>query len=412
MRNNLLIGLVLLPWLAAAALADQPAPDATAGPPIATPVTDPLPTTDLPAAGSHAGGGPSRFWINADLLLWRLEAGPLSVPLLTAGSPTDLIPGALGQAGTRVLVGAGGAGLSTQPTTGFRGRIGYWMDADQCWMVEVGGFYLADHHTTLTATGDASGNPALYVPFFSINPNGESAVPVASPIGPVTGSFGLTATTSLFGAECNAVGTVYNGPRTLITLFAGYRYLNLNESVQIDVSQSIPAVGMQTQFFDRFATTNQFHGEQTGIRGRFCWGPATLDLGAGLALGVTQQVVTVTGGTTVTAPAGGPIPSGSFPGGIFTAPSNIGRQSQTWFTLVPQVQAKVGVRLLNSTLLYVGYDLLAWSNVVRPGDQISHYVNTTQLLGGQLMGAAEPTPRFATSAFWAQGASIGVEINF
>ncbi|HKI30681.1 MAG TPA: hypothetical protein VKA46_02230 [Gemmataceae bacterium] len=46
-----------------------------------------------------------RFWGGADSLLWWVKDGPLPLPLVTTGNPSDPHPGALGQPGTHVLFG-------------------------------------------------------------------------------------------------------------------------------------------------------------------------------------------------------------------------------------------------------------------------------------------------------------------
>jgi hypothetical protein len=429
MRNITLVGLVLLPVLAATALAGPPAPMPIAtmpteyppsaplpALPVASPVVDnPLPVTPH-LVDTHTGSGSSSFTGSAEYLLWRLQPGPLPVPVLTTGNPASPTAGALGDAGTQVIFGAGGTGLSGQPTSGVRGMVAYALDPNQCWRLEGGGFWLADHNTNWQVAGDHSGNPPLYVPIFRVDQARESSVIVSDPLGgglgPFPGSFSMQATSSLYGAECNAVGRLANGQLGSLDLVVGARYLNLSESLQINVNQSAPPLGIQNFLFDRFMTRNQFFGEQTGVRGQIRFGFVTLDIGGSLALGMTHQVVLVAGGTLAQTAPGAPETPGAFPGGIFTAPSNIGRTSHTPITLVPQVQTKVGVRLVDWARAFVGYDLLVWSTTVRPGDQIDRNVNTTQLLGGTLIGPAAPTPKFATSAFYAQGLSLGVELNF
>ncbi len=360
----------------------------------------------------------SPFTVSGEYLIWRLQPGPLPLPLVTTGNPNSPTPGALGQAGTQVLFGDND--LSRQPTSGFRGMIGYWLDPDQTWKVEGGGFMLQEHHTVFQAGGDASGNPPLYVPVYRDDLAEEGSVVISDPLGgglgPFPGSVLIQASTSLWGAECNAVGTLYRGDRGgSLSLVVGYRYLDLTEHLQMNVNQNAPEVGIQTGLFDRFATRNQFNGEQTGLRAQAFLGPVTLDLAGTIALGVTNQKLGISGGTVIGgAGAGTPglPPAGSFPGGIFTAPSNIGTQSHTPIAAVPQVQAKLGVRLSNWARVFVGYDFLAWSSVVRPGDQIDRMINGTQQQGGMLIGPASPTPLFATSAFWAQGITMGFELRF
>ena len=64
----------------------------------------------------------------------------------------------------------------------------------------------------------------------------------------------------------------------------------------------------------------------------------------------------------------------SGPEGVFAQPANEGRSSATRFAVVPQLQVKLGYDVTSWLRLTVGYDLLYNSEVIRPGDQISHYV--------------------------------------
>jgi len=432
MRNLSLLGLVLLSLLAAPTLAQQPvvapAPPPAPTAPVPLDTVTPLPPEPpikddwLPGWARSILDGitqdrGSPFTVDTDYLIWKLQPGPLPIPLVTTGNPALPTPGALASQGTQVLFGNNG--LSGQPTSGFRGMVGMWLDPDHAWKVEGGGFMLMEHHTVFQAGGDASGNPPLYIPVYRVDLAQEGSVVVSDPLGgglgPFPGSVLIQASSSLWGAELNAVGNLYRTECETLDLLVGYRYLDLTEHLQMDVSQNAPALGIQTALFDRFATRNQFNGEQTGLRGQVRWGMVTLDLAGSLALGVTHQMLAINGGTVIGGlGAGSPgLPlGGAFPGGVFTGPTNIGQQTRTPIAAVPQVQAKLGVRLTEWARVYVGYDFLAWSSVVRPGDQINRLVNSTQEQGGMLIGPAAPTPLFATSAFWAQGITLGLEFRF
>jgi hypothetical protein len=50
--------------------------------------------------------------------------------------------------------------------------------------------------------------------------------------------------------------------------------------------------------------------------------------------------------------------------------------------------------------------------VGRAAPLVDPQVNPTQFGGGELVGPAAPGPRFATTDFWAQGVSIGLEYQF
>jgi hypothetical protein len=129
-----------------------------------------------------------------------------------------------------------------------------------------------------------------------------------------------------------------------------------------------------------------------------------------VALGSSHLVTDVNGATTEFGP-GSPNP-GTFPGGIFTQPSNLGRQAQNRFAVLPAGQVTTGFLILPNLRALVGYDFLYWSSVVRPGNQIDRSINPTQSLGGLLVGPAQPAPQFNRSDFWAQGLTFGLEFRY
>src|SRR5262249_46513396 len=97
----------------------------------------------------------------------------------------------------------------------------------------------------------------------------------------------------------------------------------------------------------------------------------------------------------------------------FAQQTNSGRFTRDEFTVIPEMQLKVGYGLTPSLRTYVSYSLLYWSSVARPGDQVDRVVNPLQnvLLGGTgtLAPPARPAVPFNLSDLWAQGVSLGVE---
>jgi hypothetical protein len=128
-----------------------------------------------------------------------------------------------------------------------------------------------------------------------------------------------------------------------------------------------------------------------------------------IALGFTSQVATVSGNSTTT-PAGGSTSTSN--GGLLALPSNIGTYHRDAFTYVPQLELKLGYYVTQNLRLTVGYDLIYWSRVARPGEQISTSVNTSQAGGGTLTGPAGPLFTFHESDLWIQGVSVGGELVF
>jgi hypothetical protein len=171
---------------------------------------------------------------------------------------------------------------------------------------------------------------------------------------------------------------------------------------------------------DRFATSNQFYGGQVGVDGRWLYGRMTLDGRVKVALGVTQQDLTVEGNQQIIG-RNNPDPR---PGGLLALPSNIGTFSSSRFSVVPEIGGSVGYYVTDWMRLSVGYNFLYWSSVIRPGDQIDRNLNSNQIPNFNLVNvngvlrpaviSTDPPPRhlFNPTDYWAQGLTFGVEVHF
>ena len=111
-------------------------------------------------------------------------------------------------------------------------------------------------------------------------------------------------------------------------------------------------------------------------------------------------------------------PTETFPGGYFALPTNIGHHTRTVFAVVPEVGLNVGYRITPWASVFVGYTFLYANDVVRPGNQINRNINPTQSVswgGGKFLnpqGPAEPSFKFNSSDFWAQGINVGLDFRF
>ena len=108
----------------------------------------------------------------------------------------------------------------------------------------------------------------------------------------------------------------------------------------------------------------------------------------------------------------------TFPGGYFAMGTNMGNRSRTEFAVVPEAALNLGWRITPSAAITVGYSFVYASNVVRPGNQMSRIINTSQSVAytsdpaATLVGPAQPSFQFNTSSFWAQGINIGLAVRF
>jgi hypothetical protein len=364
-----------------------------------------------------------RFWVSADYLLWWIKSGPLATPLVTTS--TDKTPtlqsANLGQPGTQVLFGQ--QPLDYGAFSGLRLGAGAWIDPGCMFGVEANGFVLEQRSVRWNAQSDGSGAPLLAQPFRT--PDGQETkytvtIPAMGSIPAQVGGVTVSSTSNLDGAEANGVVNVIRWGAISTDLMAGVRYLSLEEDLQVGTT-ALAGYGsmgsLATSTADRFDTQNRFAGGQLGSRFGYSAGRLSLDLLGEVALGSTHQVVNVNGNSafTGTGALGGLLP-GSTEGGVFAQPTGSGRLSHDAFTIVPEMQLRVGIDVTPGIRTFVGYNFLYWSTVVRPGDQIDRTINSSQsiLLGGSglLSGSSHPIGPFGTTDIWAQGLSLAVELGW
>lgn len=288
---------------------------------------------------------------------------------------------------------------------GVGGWFGEWCGA------ELIGFMLFRNVERFSQKSDAVGNPPLYVPFNNFNPltpplPHEGSFTVADPLllGGVSGNITVTAATQLWGGEVNGLCRGYSRGGVNAVWLLGFRYLGLDDELNLFGSHRALLIDNQQGWRERFYTQNNFYGGQLG--GKLGWtnGLLLVDFTGKLALGGTQQVVTISGSSTDSGNG-----SGTFPGGaVFALPSNLGRHSNGAFTVVPQLQLKVGCNLTRYCTGFCGYDFLYWSSVVRAGDQVDRRVNDSQAIGGALVGAPLPTPQFNRTDLLVHGVTFGL----
>ncbi|MBY0527076.1 MAG: BBP7 family outer membrane beta-barrel protein [Gemmataceae bacterium] len=361
-------------------------------------------------------------WGGLEYLVWWIKDAPIAVPLATSGSPADTVPGALGQRGTTVLLGDSCVGFGE--FSGGRINLGGWLDPGGILGVEGTGFLLEQRSKTFTAPSGSDGNPLLAIPFTSPG-NGASSVFVTFPdsfMGPPAATGGVAArlTSRLWGAEGNALLGLYRTDCWSVDAIAGFRYLDLSEKLDLYALESANdgVANIAASTADHFGCRNQFYGGQLGLRLGFHWDALFVNTTAKVALGSTHEALDVGGITNFTGSwvNGGAIPA-SMPGGIFANLSNSGRETRNAFSVVPELEVKVGYAVRPWLRGFVTYNFLYWSRVARPGDQING--NVTGMAGGVPLAlwqfvpsAGQSTAIFNSSDFWAQGISLGVEMSW
>ncbi len=351
-----------------------------------------------------------RLWVSADALMWWMKHGQVP-PLVTTGSATNALPGALGQPGTRILLGGG---LDNEERLGGRIRAGYWLCDDHSLSLEGGFFFLGTR--TPRFFDAAPAGQVLARPFVGVAPFGETASVVSFP-GLSTGSVTTSLRNEFWGAEANLGLEVLHCPAHRLRLLGGFRYLQLNETLGIAATESFLTgagafAGSGVATADTFEARNTFYGGQLGAEAQFCKGKWSLDLLAKAALGVNHETVGINGSTTLTSI----VSTATINSGLLALPSNIGRYHRDQFAVVPEAGLTLGYQVTKHLRATVGYTLLYSSNVVRPGDQIDRTLNLTQvppIIGRPtIVGPARPVFNFRDTDFWAQGVNVGLEFKF
>lgn len=390
------------------------------------PVQEPILTFDA-AQPSRSPG----IWFGAEYLLWQIKDGPNPIPLATLGNPNAVTPGAIGQPGTVVVMG--GSNMDYGRFSGGRLVGGFYLDPDKIWGIEFSGFLLEKKAFGQSLKSDSNGNPQIYRPLNDPDV-GESTFFVSDP-GFTAGSISLSSSSQLWGTEANLLGTIYRTDKCRITLLTGFRYLGLEERIDVSTLQTtltdaslcsatqpgvaLPA-GTVLGVRDSFQTSNQFFGGQFGARAEwFLSKNLFLDMRGQVALGVNHQVIDVNGLTTQIVPGEFPVmvPAGVLATRTNVSHTNIGHYSKDGFSVVPEAQARLGWQWNNYLRTWVGYDFLYMSNVVRPGNQ---FTRTVDFLAPPTSCSFDPScpckdpapPTFAHSSFWAQGLILGFQFCF
>ena len=196
---------------------------------------------------------------------------------------------------------------------------------------------------------------------------------------------------------------------TVMLLVIGTALTTFKNALTINDSATSAALAATLATADAFATSNQFYGATMGLMSETCVDHWCFTAIGRLALGATAEHVSIDGSTTVTPTSGTPTTSA---GGLLAMPMNIGNYSHEGFTVVPQLELKLGYDLTSNLRFTVGYDVIYWSRVARPGQQIDTFVNTSQASGQPLVGTPGPLFALHESDLWIQGINVGGEYRF
>lgn len=343
--------------------------------------------------------------VNLEYLLWWIQSPKVPV-LVSGGDVLDAVPGAFGQEGTFPLLDK----IGMPPTLGGRLTMYRWLNENQVAGVE-GVFWGARSFSRETFTSRGTGTePVLARPFFNVNSGTLDADPVGLPFA-MAGTVQISLPSTMVSGEVNFHLAPSGGSEWQFRYFGGPRYLQLDEKLIINHA-SVELVDGQLDFVhDQFGTTNRYYGGQAGVGFEYRGGRLLLDVRTKLGFGRTEQTVRTDGGTALTTATGETTVLGDR--GLLVQPFNAGLEvkRKAW-SVVPEFSINGGLQLNEYFSIYLGYNFLYWSNVVRPGDALSQNISLQPCCPGVILGAHEPSLNPTQSSVWIQGLTLGLEINF
>jgi hypothetical protein len=359
-----------------------------------------------------------RIWLGADYLMWWTKSG-YAPPLVTQGSSAAFIPGALGERGTQTLFG--GSPLNPGMFSGLRLNGGFWLN--DTLGIEASFFSLFQRSINFNASSDEYGYPVIARPVFDALSGVESSYIDSYP-GAVAGGSSVSFSSVLRGFELSLAAKAIRDEGLSVDAFVGYRQLSLNEGLLIQDSFGALQNGLLTfaggpadpptvlADFDSFSASNNFYGPQIGGRANWSINRWNFNLLGKLAMGVSQQLVTITGASGLFVPGANPVVAS---GGILAQNTNIGRYFSDQFAVVPEIGLNLGYQITPRLQIKFGYSFLFWSSVARPGQQIDRRVNPNIVPtdGGFGTAGGPPSPGFSFnhSGYWAQGLNFGLEFR-
>jgi hypothetical protein len=348
-----------------------------------------------------------RTWGRVEFLLWWYEGQ--DVPPLVTASPagTDRDDAAVLPAAT-ILLGDEALGYGLR--TGERLSLGYWFDPAA--RVGIGGRVMGLDTGAFNYRATPDTAPIFGRPFFNTDPfiNANDALLVTFPDGGLSGTANVSAKVDLLAADAFFRATLgcCGGRRTDLVL--GYQFTRLDEDLVIrNRTQVADAPQPEIMLVDSFDTKNEFHGVEVGCiheRPIGCW---NLEVLAKVGLGNMHERIRIKGETTIDVPGLDPF---TRQGALLAQESNIGEYSQNSFAAIPELNVNLGYHLSQNVTFTLGYSLMVWSDLVRPGDQIDTDVDGRFLLDPDFPGSEPAFLGFVESSHWVQGLNLGLNWRF
>jgi hypothetical protein len=353
----------------------------------------------VPACNLFGGG----FWFDMEFLLWWRDQRVF--PALVTTQPNDgVVPGAT------VLFG----GPVDEPTRpGGRLEFGLWLDP--CQRTAVGARYLAVADASISPEYTSSDLAFIARPFtdVSTNPATATAFAVANTTAqaPSTGRLGLRTDSEIQAGDVFFFWTLRQSPCASFGLLAGYQFAQINEDLLIEsFTQSGATAGRQSiAVSDLFDAQNEFQGGVFGLRGDYRCGQFGIELLGRFGFGNMRQSILISGSTTTTDASGATSTRAS---GLLAQTTNRGLHEQDKFSFMDEAGVKLAFYPVERLKLSVGYSLMYWSSVVRPGFEVNTSIDGRLLTSLPPANATQPSFAFDPTDYLVHGLNFGAELRF
>ncbi len=374
--------------------------------PVVT-ATSPTPMERITTAGEPLQS--TRFWANADYLVWW-ENGSATPPLV------QTIPAAVATAGpTNLPFGANQAfprdnKLYFGAFSGVRATVG--MNFGPNWGVDLSGFVLNQQSTGYSLIGDGSPTSiGIARPYIQAGTGNPISLYSNLP-GQYAGGVRASADSQFWGLDANARLEWYRLFCDRCDLLAGFRYYGLEESVTINDISYFPGNVVNT-VHDSFQTRNNFYGAQVGAQTQWFFGRLSADLSLKGAIGGMHQQVIANGSNTFVQ-ADGTVNIEQ--GGLYARGANAGNFSRDKFAFTGEVGTNLNYEVCKNVRVRIGYTLNYLSSVARAGEFIDPRVNDQNVrfvLRQAPSNAVAPAFNWSNASdFWVQGINFGVVVGY
>jgi hypothetical protein len=340
-----------------------------------------------------------------DYLFWWVKAQ--QAPPLIAIGPVD---------SPTVVVGGDKLAFDASERSGVRASFGAWLNT--CETLGFEASFLTLFQGTRHVTVGPSDTTTIIRPFIDATTNLPSGLVLAVP-GAQTASSSVETFSQLWTVEANLRAELWRFAGGHVDLLGGFRYLELNEHLQVDDRiqvQPVPVFlsGATIIGQDFFGTGNSFYGGQVGLEGQLQFGRFYTDLWGKVAMGNDHQTVIINGSTVILNPPNA-LDNFNGNGNVLAQASNSGHFEHNHFAIIPEAGVKIGMRLTDYLRIGAGYSFLYINRVARPGNQIDTTVNPAQIpqqMQAGTNGTGRPIFLLHETDYWAHGVSLELEYRF